>query len=234
MFNRPVAEIRKAAESGDPLAQIVLGILYSDGKAGLPSDESEAKRWWEKASDQGYARAMALLGKCLVDDRETTDAEKQRGLDLLTKAAAVEDYMGLQSLAFVLVKGIENEEGKTIIAKDWNRANSLFVAAMRQVSYIDLQRNIDEMARAYRDVARACESGYALRKDELKRVDPRYRPDADHLPLVYLAARYGHEVLGDWLDTGIDPNFSVPPENLTLLHGAAKSNYPMSERTRGN
>jgi TPR repeat protein len=39
---------RKAAEQGLPGSQMTLGMLYEQG-LGVPKDENEAKRWYEKA-----------------------------------------------------------------------------------------------------------------------------------------------------------------------------------------
>jgi TPR repeat protein len=52
---------RAEAEQGDVSAQIMLGILYDEGRFVL-QDYAEAVRWYRKAADQGHKGAQALLG----------------------------------------------------------------------------------------------------------------------------------------------------------------------------
>ena len=56
-----VAEIRRAAEQGDPEAQTRLGTLYQRGN-GVPEDDAEGVVWFRRAAEQGYADAQFLLG----------------------------------------------------------------------------------------------------------------------------------------------------------------------------
>lgn len=56
-----VAELRRAAEQGDPEAQFQLGGLYERGN-GVPEDVAEAAAWYRRAADQGYANAQFRLG----------------------------------------------------------------------------------------------------------------------------------------------------------------------------
>lgn len=56
-----VADLRRAAEQGDPEAQFQLGGLYERGN-GVPEDVAEAAAWYRRAADQGYANAQFLLG----------------------------------------------------------------------------------------------------------------------------------------------------------------------------
>jgi len=52
---------RKAADQGDSVAQLYLGMRYSDGK-GVPKDAAMAASWYRKAAEQGDAGAQGLLG----------------------------------------------------------------------------------------------------------------------------------------------------------------------------
>jgi hypothetical protein len=52
---------RKAAEQGDALAQLHLGLMYEEGKGGQ-QDYNEALKWFRKAADQGNAPAQYNLG----------------------------------------------------------------------------------------------------------------------------------------------------------------------------
>lgn len=54
---------RPLAESGSADASHRLGKLYAQGRGpGVPSDQNEARRWWQFAVEQGHARAAVDLG----------------------------------------------------------------------------------------------------------------------------------------------------------------------------
>ena len=55
------ADTKKKAEAGNPMAQWLLGFIYSHGN-GVPKDSAEAAKWFRKAADQGFARAQLNLG----------------------------------------------------------------------------------------------------------------------------------------------------------------------------
>lgn len=48
-----LAAYSKAADHGDAGAQTLLGMLYENGRSGLPKDEAQAVSWYRKAADQG-------------------------------------------------------------------------------------------------------------------------------------------------------------------------------------
>ena len=56
-----VAELRRAAEQGDPEAQTRLGTLYQRGD-GVPEDDAEGAAWHRRAAEQGHADAQFALG----------------------------------------------------------------------------------------------------------------------------------------------------------------------------
>ena len=62
---RPVAEtladLRKYADEGDPIAQFALGARYARG-VDVKLDQTEAARWFLKAAEQGHVGAQAALG----------------------------------------------------------------------------------------------------------------------------------------------------------------------------
>ena len=53
---------RKAAERGNAEAQYMLGLCYGTGK-GVEVDQAEAKKWYRKASEQGFVPAKQLLSE---------------------------------------------------------------------------------------------------------------------------------------------------------------------------
>jgi len=56
-----LSETRRKAEQGDAAAQFNLGWIYASGD-GVPSDPSEAVKWWRKSAEQGNDLAQNFLG----------------------------------------------------------------------------------------------------------------------------------------------------------------------------
>jgi uncharacterized protein len=61
-YGEAVKWFRKAADQGNPFAQIKLAEMYSDGR-GVPQDYGEAVKWFRKAADQGNADAQMASGR---------------------------------------------------------------------------------------------------------------------------------------------------------------------------
>ena len=57
----PLTEIRRRADQGDARAQLILGLMYANGR-GVLKDDAEAVRWYRLAADQGNATAQFNLG----------------------------------------------------------------------------------------------------------------------------------------------------------------------------
>lgn len=53
----------EAAENGDPIAQLKIGICYQTGN-GIKKDETKALEWYKKSANQGNADAQTCLGLC--------------------------------------------------------------------------------------------------------------------------------------------------------------------------
>ena len=60
-----IRELHPLAEQGLASAQFSLGLLYANGQ-GVPKDDGQARKWYEKAARQGHAEAQANLGVLLV------------------------------------------------------------------------------------------------------------------------------------------------------------------------
>ena len=57
----PITEIRRLAEKGDARAQLILGLMYANGR-GVLKDDAEAVRWYRLAAEQGDAMGQYALG----------------------------------------------------------------------------------------------------------------------------------------------------------------------------
>ncbi|MCD7897460.1 MAG: SEL1-like repeat protein [Planctomycetaceae bacterium] len=62
-FELSYEDARRAAEAGDPFAQVVVGDYYRDGEVGGDDepDYEEALRWYTLSADQGFATAMRKI-----------------------------------------------------------------------------------------------------------------------------------------------------------------------------
>jgi uncharacterized protein len=56
--------LKLAAGNGNPGAEFDLGVLYSDGRRGLPADKTQACQLFVKAADAGHIRAMHNAAYC--------------------------------------------------------------------------------------------------------------------------------------------------------------------------
>jgi putative methionine-R-sulfoxide reductase with GAF domain len=56
-----LAELKAAAQAGEPSAQYVMGARYATGE-GVPQDYATAARWFTLAAKKGYAPAQGMLG----------------------------------------------------------------------------------------------------------------------------------------------------------------------------
>ena len=91
---------RKAADQGNPAAQVYLGYMYTVGM-GVPQDRAEAVRWYRRAGSAGYAEAEVNLAALYLRG-DGVKLDIQEGLRLLKSAAEKRDgradaYLGLAS-----------------------------------------------------------------------------------------------------------------------------------------
>jgi len=66
---RRIEECKKAALSGDALAQSTLGDAYESGQYGLPQDYAESAKWYRKAAEQNLGAAQLKLGLCFSEGK---------------------------------------------------------------------------------------------------------------------------------------------------------------------
>ena len=75
-----VVEFKKLAEQGDKLAQFRLGLAYAEGLGGLEINNQLAAEWYQKSSDQGYAKSTRNLGMMYAYGNLEQDFEKAKAL----------------------------------------------------------------------------------------------------------------------------------------------------------
>lgn len=58
---KSLSDLRKLADAGDADAQWQMGVRYHDGE-GVPEDDAQAVRWFQRAAEQGNVAAQGALG----------------------------------------------------------------------------------------------------------------------------------------------------------------------------
>jgi TPR repeat protein len=91
---------RKAADQGNPAAQVYLGYMYTVGM-GVPQDKTEAIRWYRRAASAGNAEAEVNMAALYIRG-DGIKQDIQEALRLLKSAAEKRDgradaYLGLAS-----------------------------------------------------------------------------------------------------------------------------------------
>lgn len=119
---------RKAADRGSTSAMVELGVLYATG-SGVPRDETQARKLFERAAEAGNPRGVINL-TALSSGGASPDPA--RGRALLAKAAETNPEAQYQ-LGMMLAEGVGG-------AKDDVAARSLFEKAAAQGNPAALER----------------------------------------------------------------------------------------------
>lgn len=98
------AQTLKAAQEGDPAAQVLLGYAFRDGN-GAKQNHATAFSWFSKAADQGYAEGLDNLG-WLVEHGMGTPKDEAKARTLYLKAAGQKHPPAINNLARCLREGI--------------------------------------------------------------------------------------------------------------------------------
>lgn len=92
--------LRKAAEQGNIIAQVELGVVFDNMQ-----DYAQAFTWYSKAAEQGNARAQFNLGLCYLNG-EFVPKDTARALDLFRKAADQGDAIAQGELGVMYQDGV--------------------------------------------------------------------------------------------------------------------------------
>jgi hypothetical protein len=107
-------QLRRMAENGDAAAENALGLRYFQGdeKSGIPQDEAEAFRWFNRAAQDGSLAAQAKLGFLYWSGRGVPkDLSKAYFWTVLARARGDQ---GNKDLATVLASGMSRSQAAAI------------------------------------------------------------------------------------------------------------------------
>lgn len=108
-----LARLTAQAESGDPRAQLQLGLLHEEGR-GVPKDLRRAETLYRQASSKGDANAMNQLA-LLIDSGRASTADPGEAVRLFRKAAEKGNGLAAYNLGLMLREGRGTR-------KDWPQA----------------------------------------------------------------------------------------------------------------
>lgn len=200
MFAAAIAEWTPLAESGHPLAQYNLGVIYDSG-LGVGRDLPAALRWWTAVAEAGLAEAqhnLALLYLELWEDGLVADGDVVARHWLQQAADG-----GFVRSQYMLGKMYADGVGT---APDPNRGFALIRQA-GEAGLMQAQYNLGKMYRDGQGVAadaaeanrwwrQAAEQGYAKAQDHLAESYARgrgiARDEVAALAWSMVAARQGH------------------------------------------
>ena len=103
-----LAKIQVDAEQGDPDAQALLGVIYSEGVGVAPEDAALAAHWYQKSAEQGHLEAQLILGGMYLEGQGVAP-DSAEGIRWIEKAA--NRHSGPAQLVlgsvYILGKGVE-------------------------------------------------------------------------------------------------------------------------------
>jgi uncharacterized protein len=152
-----IARVRASANQGDPDAEFELALIYDRGK-GVPKNDAEAARWYQKAAEQGHAMAQANLGNMYLLGQGLPQ-DDAKALYWNQKAADQGDIIGEASLGYLYFNavGVPRDYAKAVL---WYRkaADAGEVAAQSSLGYMYLHgqgvpQDRSEAIRWYRKAA---------------------------------------------------------------------------------
>jgi len=147
-----LAALMQSAEKGDADAQFLLGMIYRQGRLGLPRNQSAALKWLEKAAQGGHAEARAMLASIRVPSS--------------TAASALGDAAPAASPLPPSLRSADS-----YVRNLWRRANQGETAAQYVLAFKfehggGVARNLEEAIRWYKAAAAQGDSdaAHALRR----------------------------------------------------------------------
>jgi len=100
-----ISQTKRAAASGDAVAQFDLGYLYARGM-GMPQNHRQALIWLRKSAEQGLARAQNHLGLAYIEARGGIPRNYKEAAGWFRKSAEQGDAEGAYLLAGLYSKGL--------------------------------------------------------------------------------------------------------------------------------
>jgi TPR repeat protein len=160
---------RKAAEKGNHVAQVNLGIMYEKGH-GVAKDEARAVEWYRKAAEKGNARAQFALG-LMYTNGHGVGRDEGKAVEWYRKAAE-QGYARAQGWLGVMYTknlGVTKDDAKAV---EWYRMaaeqGEVFAQYNLAVMYINGHGVAKDRAEAIQWLRRAAELGHEPARQMLR------------------------------------------------------------------
>ncbi|WP_298959220.1 peptidoglycan-binding protein [uncultured Roseibium sp.] len=112
--------LRSAAASGNPAAEFLVGVKYTEGN-GVPADLSHAATWYQKAADKGLAPAQYRLAS-LYEKGRGVDKDLPKAQAWYVKAAEAGNAKAMHNLAVLYAEGGGGQPDYAAAAKWFEQA----------------------------------------------------------------------------------------------------------------
>ena len=129
-FAKAAVEFLIAAEKGDPLAQLNLGLLYDRGQ-GMEQDREEAVKWYRRSAENGNSIAQINLASMYFEGTGVKQ-DDQTAAEWYQKAALLGNHTAQYNLSVMFEEGIGVE-------RDLVRAFAWLEIAARNRGIIDAE-----------------------------------------------------------------------------------------------
>ncbi|MEP3429285.1 MAG: peptidoglycan-binding protein [Roseibium sp.] len=231
--------LRSAAASGNPAAEFMVGVKYTEGN-GIPADLSKAAVWYQKAAEKGLAPAQYRLAS-LYEKGRGVEKDLPKAKAWYTKAAEAGNAKAMHNLAVLYAEGAGGEPDYTAAAKWFESAanfgvkDSLFNLGILYAGGIGVDKNL---VASYKWFAIAADQGdpeAAKRRDDVANMMDQEAMASARLAVESFklktppAAANKVSMESDWADSTALPastaSIKVPDNSAMIRDAQDKLNY---------
>ncbi len=160
--------LRRASDGGYAAAQQELGLVYESGKI-VERNIREAVRLYSAAAAQNDAFAMRYLAVLYINNKDSTESEKQEAVRLLRRASDAEFPEAQSILAQMYREGIEVEKDPDEAFRLYEKAarngstDAMLILAVSYDQGVGVERSPREAVKWYRAAADRADVGALFR-----------------------------------------------------------------------
>ncbi|MDE1973298.1 MAG: SEL1-like repeat protein [Hyphomicrobiales bacterium] len=165
--------LRNAALAGDPLAAYAVAVRFADGRV-VPTNDSEAARWFEVAAKKGLAPAQFRLG-ALYEKGLGVRKDLAAARDLYRSAAEKGHGKAMHNLAVLYAEGVNGKADYRTAAQWFRKAadrgitDSQYNLAVLYARGVGVEQNFADAYKWFALAAKDGDSDAAQKRDEIAR-----------------------------------------------------------------
>jgi len=163
--------LRSAAAAGNPAAEFLVGVKYTEG-SGVPADLEKAAVWYQKAADKGLAPAQYRLAS-LYEKGRGVEKDLPKAKAWYTKAAEAGNAKAMHNLAVLYAEGAGGEPDYAAAAKWFEEAanygvkDSLFNLGILYAGGIGVDKDLVDSYKWFAIAADQGDPEAAKRRDDV-------------------------------------------------------------------